>query len=217
MQKRLGEMETDGLIQRVEEYYTKTATKFGATPKGVDWNGEESQNLRFDVLTQITNLHDSFFSINDLGCGYGSFLEYCESKNYDFDYLGIDVSEKMIELAESKNFDSKRYKFLYGSEPNRIADYTFSSGIFNVKLDIDEEDWLEYILESITLMNNYSVHGFAFNCLSSIVESQHRRDYLYYSDAKFVKEFCLENISNDVSVMTNYGLYEFTVHVRKST
>ena len=208
-------MSREELFKKVEKYYTNTADSFGATARGVDWNGEESQILRFEVLTRITDLKESEFSANDLGCGYGSLLEYFRDHGYFCDYLGVDISPAMVSLAESRHLDSRNSGFLLDSKPNRVADYTFASGIFNVKLDMDEQDWLAYIFDTLSIMNKYSTKGFAFNCLSSDVESKNRRDRLYYAEADKIRKHCLDKYSRDVSVVTDYGLYEFTVHVRK--
>jgi SAM-dependent methyltransferase len=204
------------LFQKVEKYYTNTADSYGATARGVDWNGEESQILRFEVLTRITDLKESEFSANDLGCGYGSLLEYFQGHGYLCDYLGIDISPSMVSLAESRHLNSTSSIFLLDSKLNRVADYTFASGIINVMLDVGEQEWLDYIFETLSVMNKYSTKGFSFNCLSSIVESKHRRDYLYYAEADKIRKHCLDNFSKDVSLLTEYGLFEFTVHVRKT-
>ena len=35
---------------KVIDYYDKKIKEYGPTSKGVDWNGEESQYLRFNIL-----------------------------------------------------------------------------------------------------------------------------------------------------------------------
>ena len=41
---------TNKFLEEVTAYYSNKLTQYGATPKGVDWNGEESQVLRFEQL-----------------------------------------------------------------------------------------------------------------------------------------------------------------------
>ena len=55
------------IINDVDVYYSDKLAQHGDTPQGVDWNGEYSQNLRFQQLLKIINPGDSNFSINDLG------------------------------------------------------------------------------------------------------------------------------------------------------
>ena len=35
------------ILQRVAQYYAEKLVRHGTTPRGVDWNGAESQQLRF--------------------------------------------------------------------------------------------------------------------------------------------------------------------------
>ena len=62
------------LLQEVAEYYSAKLHEHGVSPRGVDWNGEESQQLRFTQLAKIIQ-HQQGFSINDLGkVKYGTLL-----------------------------------------------------------------------------------------------------------------------------------------------
>ena len=50
------------IINQVNKYYTEKVLEFGATPKGVDWNGVESQELRFAQLLKVADreINDDF-------------------------------------------------------------------------------------------------------------------------------------------------------------
>ncbi|MCD6258801.1 MAG: hypothetical protein J7J31_04260, partial [Helicobacteraceae bacterium] len=64
------------VLENITNYYSNKIQTYGATPKGVDWNGEAGQFIRFEQLSKIINGND--FSINDIGCGYGKYIEYLE-------------------------------------------------------------------------------------------------------------------------------------------
>ena len=66
-------------LEEVARYYSTKLAEHGDTARGVDWNGEESQALRFDQLARIIQ-RDSGFSLNDLGCGYGALFDYLASR-----------------------------------------------------------------------------------------------------------------------------------------
>lgn len=51
----------------IYSYYTDKVKTYGVTPKGVDWNGEQSQLLRFKQLSKI--IKKDKFTIADIGCG----------------------------------------------------------------------------------------------------------------------------------------------------
>ncbi len=92
------------ILAEVAEYYTSKLVRHGETPQGVDWNGEESQTLRFVQLCKIVD-NSSHFSINDLGCGYGALHDFLAFKYASFSYFGIDVAESMIRAAERRYQD----------------------------------------------------------------------------------------------------------------
>jgi len=153
------------IISDVSSYYSEKLHQFGETPKGVDWNGEVSQSLRFSKLLCLVN-ENSSFSINDLGCGYGSLYEFLRSIHTSFEYIGYDISEDMIvsAVARYKNFTNAAF---HRSENVTFdADYSVASGIFNVRLSYSNEDWWEYIKNTLDKMNEYSKKGFSFNCLT---------------------------------------------------
>jgi SAM-dependent methyltransferase len=203
------------ILNEVEKYYSYKIRNYGDTPKGVDWNGRESQFLRFEQLCKVIDFSKDF-SINDLGCGYGALFDYMMSRYSNFNYHGIDVSEEMIEKAKLRNFHNERADFIKASSPKNIADYGIASGIFNVRLDIPIEEWQKYIIETIEVLNATSRRGFAFNCLTSYSDKDKMRDYLYYADPCKIFDTCKRHYSKHIALLHDYGLYEFTILVRKS-
>jgi len=109
------------LLAEVAEYYTSKLNQHGETPKGVDWNGEESQSLRFQQLCKI--ITTSSFSLNDLGCDYGALYECLNSEYKEFSYTGVDVSENMVKAAEQRYKEKCKAQFIHAEESNNMADY----------------------------------------------------------------------------------------------
>ena len=54
-------------IKKIEEYYSQKLSSFGATPAGVDWNGEAGQLLRFAQLSKLFDA-PAAASVADIGC-----------------------------------------------------------------------------------------------------------------------------------------------------
>lgn len=198
----------------IAEYYSEKIAQHGETANGVDWNGEESQKLRFKQLSRIMDSPQPF-TVNDVGCGYGALLDYLWDDFLVQSYQGVDICEEMIRAAERRHIQKPRAEFLNASTPNRIRDFSIASGIFNVKLDHKKEEWLEYILSTLELLNCKSKLGFAFNCLTSYSDESMKRDYLYYADPLVLFDFCKRKFSAQVALLHDYGLYEFTILVRK--
>jgi hypothetical protein len=57
--------------------------------------------------------------------------------------------------------------------------------------------------------------GFAFNCLTSYSDPERMRDDLYYGDPCYYFDLCKRLYSPQVSLLHDYGLWEFTIIVRK--
>ena len=202
------------LTDSVSDYYSNKIENFGASPAGVDWNGAKSQEIRFEQLSKIFRDLDNF-SVCDLGCGYGAMHPFIESKAKDFRYIGVDISEAMLTAAKANLKNKTNTSFSQHINEIVPVDYVIASGIFNVKLDFNIKQWEQYILETIVCMDNASKNGFAFNCLTSHSDITHMKDKLYYGDPAFFLSHVLDKFSKNVTLLHDYGLYEFTVLVRK--
>jgi SAM-dependent methyltransferase len=204
------------LLIEVGEYYSSKLAQHGETPQGVDWNGEDSQMLRFEQLSKIISTPNSF-SVNDLGCGYGAYCDFLTNRYVSFSYSGIDVSEGMIRAAEQRHKNKSQIGFVCSSEPNIISDYGVASGIFNVRLGRSDDEWQNYLEATLDVLDRTSRLGFSFNCLTSYSDTDKMRDYLYYVDPCFLFDFCKRRYSRNIALLHDYGLYEFTLLVRKQT
>ena len=202
------------ILENINHYYTDKIKMHGATPKGVDWNGEESQFVRFEQLSKIIN--KDIFSINDIGCGYGKYFEFLQNRFSNFNYYGFDLSQEMINNAKSL-YSNMGGGFMQVDNLKNIekADYSVASGIFSVKMEHNESEWLSYILATLEEMNEKSIKGFSFNMLTKYSEKEYMRDNLYYADPLFIFDYCKRNFSKQVALLHDYGLYEFTILVKK--
>jgi hypothetical protein len=134
----------------------------------------------------------------------------------EFEFLGLDLADNMVTAARERFSGEGRARFLRGHEPDIITDFAVASGIFNVCLDTDHEEWLSYILETLNIMARHSRRGFAFNCLTSYSDEDRKADHLYYADPCFLFDYCKRKFSRNVALLHDYDLYEFTLLVRSS-
>lgn len=204
------------LKETVIAYYTNKLEEHGPTAKGVDWNGEESQHVRFSQLTGRFDL-TSETSILDYGCGYGALLGFLRDKSIQSPYIGIDWAGRMIEEARKLYPEDARTRFLQldnSKEPPKAA-YTIASGIFNTMVSQSLESWKPYVLKTIASLNASCTSGFAFNMLTSYSDLDRRREDLYYADPCYYFDLCKREYSKQVALLHDYGLYEFTIIVKK--
>ena len=203
------------LLDEVATYYAEKLAEHGDTPRGVDWNGEESQMVRFAQLCKIIDPETPNFSLNDLGCGYGALLHYLRDNHANCTYLGVDVSQEMIKVAEQRYAAADQPRFISAGEAEEVAGYGRASGIFNVRLGRSDAEWFDYLHATLDVLDRTSCLGFAFNCLNSYSDEDKKRDYLYYADPCRLFDLCKRRYSRQVALLHDYGLYEFAILVRK--
>lgn len=206
---------SEDLLHEVARYYSDKLVQHGATPQGVDWNGAEGQQLRFAQLARIIGPGDGFV-LNDLGCGYGALFDFLKERHGDFSYVGVDVSADMVLAAQQRHAQEPRARFVTAGEPDQQADYGVASGIFNVRQGRSEAEWSAYVEGMLDVLHASSRSGFAFNCLTSYSDAERKRADLYYADPCALFDLCKRRYSRQVALLHDYGLYEFTILVRKT-
>lgn len=200
----------------IAQYYSGKVKTYGATPLGVDWPCQPTQELRFVQLLRLCNF-DMPFWLNDIGCGYGALLTFL-SRRYrgkPIDYLGVDLSSAM--LVEAQRLWAKRpnTQFQVGASGSRRADYSVASGIFNVKLDHSDALWTQFIKTTLAGMHATSRRGFAVNFLAPLTEGAGAPE-LYRVSPAFWAAHCEREFGAEVEVLDNYGMREYTLLVRTS-
>jgi hypothetical protein len=123
----------------------------------------------------------------------------------------------MIRAAKDRYARKPNANFAVAAEPTTAADYGIASGIFNVRLGHSDAEWREYLQGMLDILDRTSKRGFAFNCLTSYSDADKMRDYLYYADPCALFDLCKRRYSRHVALLHDYGLYEFTILVRKLT
>jgi len=201
-------------LSPVERYYSDKLAEFGTRPQGVDWNGPEGQVKRFEQLCKVLPAEGSY-SVADIGCGYGALLDFLSNNAKHFEYVGLDISATMIDAARELHAARPNAEFIVGTQPSRNVDFAIASGIFNVKLNAEDDAWNTYIVETLEAMNGYATRGFAFNCLTAYSDREKMRDNLHYADPCALFDLCKRRFARNVALLHDYDLYEFTIVVRK--
>ena len=200
----------------IDQYYTAKVTEFGATPKGVDWNSLESQEIRFEQLSKVILLN-SDFSILDYGCGFASMYNFLVSKFDNFKYIGYDISREMIKTALELNSDKGNFFVIQDEKElqDKAYDFAVASGVFNVRLNNDVQAWQQYLESEVEKLHSLSSKGFSFNMLTKYSDPEFCREYLHYADPEFWFNRCKTLYSRNVSLLHDYDLFEFTIIVKK--
>lgn len=193
------------------EHYLTLIEEHGSSYRGVGWNSEQAQIIRFRHL--CTMMDDPGASILDFGCGYGALADYLRTQGFHGNYTGYDLLPLSVEHARKIHRKWKSCVFTTTTTELLPSDYTFASGIFNVRREVDTGRWSVYVRETLRKMATLCIRGFAFNMLPPVSSPALLKAELYYEDPEHMAALCKREFAGDVSVVQNYGLHDFTVHV----
>lgn len=198
------------------EFYSKNLGNYGASSRGVGWKNDEAQTVRFEQLLKLLPV-SNYFSINDLGCGVGTFAAFLKVRNFQFSYRGYDLLSEMIAVAAESYQGATNVSFSVVKNASEMlpADFTVASGIFNIRFEQNDASWLEALKATLHQIDEKSSKGFAFNLLSIYSDVEFRKPELYYADPCFLFDYCKRNFSREVALLHDYGQYDFTLLVRK--
>ena len=205
----------DDTLNKISSLYSENLSKHGEQSQAVGWPTSDSQELRFQKLTNQLVADEADFSVNDYGCGYGAHLDYLIQKQYSVStYNGYDLSEEMLIKSKDrlKGFGGD-LNLINSSRISIPADFTFVSGTFNVRFDSPDEEWKKFIKDALAMISEFSNLGFSFNLLSKYVDWE--EPHLFYGDPCYWFDYCKKNFSRQVSLLHDYPLYEWTILVRK--
>jgi len=205
-----------GVYEGIERYYTGKVLTHGATPLGVDWTCQPTQELRFIQLLKLCDFGESF-SLNDVGCGYGALAGFLARRHRGarVDYLGTDLSQAMVERAKLRLTANIKTRFVASASIPRVADYSVASGIFNVKLAQHADQWTLFIEKTLSEMNKTSQLGFAVNFLAPHGVDLEPIAELYRTSADVWMRYCESQFNARVELIDGYGMKEFTLIVRR--
>ena len=201
-------------LDPVRAHFETSLSAHGPTPRGVDWNSDAAQAIRFEQLIRLCDLGRPF-SILDYGCGYGALVDFLQKKGAEFRYTGYDLLESMLASARDLHRDCLDCRFISREADLEPCDYAVASGVFNKKCETGPAEWQAYVLASLEKLNALGRHGFAFNLLTGYSDPEYMRPDLYYPDPGFFLDHCIRRFSRRVALLHDYGLYDFTILVRK--
>lgn len=209
-------MTLDETQKKLNEYFSEKLETFGATPRGVDYNGPESQERRFEQLARVIDPSQPF-TVIDYGSGYGALFDFLHRKGWQFEYYGLDLIEKMVIAGRESHKDFPNAHFTTDEHEVPVADYLLAGAIFNIKLEASYDEWQAFVVKTLNHMNTLCSKGFSFNMLTrySDADRMSQRPDLFYGDPLFFFDLCKRNFSRNVALLHDYGLYDFTILVRK--
>ena len=208
---------TDGFEKKVADDYNSRFIKYGAQPKSSLWFSEQRQFLRFDLITDCIkrNPVPRYFSVNDIGCGYGGFLQRLQDNfsNDRFSYAGFDLAKIPIEYCERK-YAKKGAQFYSGGIPSKMADFSVMSGTFNYAPDLTVNAWRNYLFSSLKSIWTITRCSMIFNLMIS-EEDKITSQSISYIKKETILNFCQSNFGTTSQYFSSKLPREITFCISK--
>ena len=169
-------------------------------------------------MLDIVRFNEDIASVSllDFGCGTAHLLEYIETNKIEkIVYLGLDISQKFIDVAQAKFPENSFYcvDILESTDKLRRFDYAVMNGVFTEKRELSFDEMWAYFTQMISIIYDKCDKGFAFNVMSKNVDWE--RDDLFHVSYDLLSDFLCKNLSRNHIIRNDYGLYEYTVYVFK--
>ena len=165
---------------------------YGPKPEASLWFSKSRQLARFSTLIEaiLARISNSGWSIGDVGCGYGGFLDYLEThyKDIDFKYYGYDIADRVIEYC-SKNLQTANATFLHSSRPTRKVDFHVMSGTYNYAPETSVRIWSSYVRNELKHILDKTNQCMIFNLMVADKPTISNADIFYEELGSFLS-FC---------------------------
>jgi SAM-dependent methyltransferase len=196
-------------LRALELYYAAQLSRHESPERRVGWQNPESQRVRFEALASVGPLANS--KILDVGCGLGGFLGYLKEQKTPVNYTGVDLFANVIREAKQLHPQVKFEARVLTANPYpvRSFEYSFLSGVFNVKVK-DNWEYMRALLGSVLKQTKTAV---AFNALN--VEAGLREPDRFTTQARDLVSFGRRLGVSRVHLMDHYHHLDLTLFLYK--
>jgi SAM-dependent methyltransferase len=192
--------------ERNVRHFSECLIKHGISARALDWSGEESQFLRFRVLSEVATLNGA--SVLDVGCGLGDLCGWLRANSCDVRYTGIDIAPAMIEAARRRFSDAHFHVRDLLEAPLNDFDYVLSSGIFTHRT-LEAKPFFHTMIER---MFSVATKALAVNCLSTWAAKTEPNEF--HADPLETVAFC-RKLTQWVVLRHDYHPGDFTLYLYK--
>ncbi len=205
--------------EKIVKHYERCYAEHGDNHKGMDWPKLEDNHVRFQVMLQLLDWdirHQGSSRLLDFGCGTAHLLAFIQENNLPIDaYIGLDYSQLFVDRCLEK---FPTHRFIAGDVLHQDFvwpefDYAVMNGVFTEKRELSHAEMWDYFTEVISKAFHHAQRGIAFNTMSKNVDWE--RDDLFHVSMDELSSFLSKNLSRNIVIRQDYGLYEFTTYLYK--
>ena len=209
-------MTAEPRYRSIADHYAACLERYGDNHLGVDWPNQEDARTRHGVMLELIRpgLAPGPQRLLDFGCGAAHLLEHIRAEERtDIDYAGLDISEPFVELSHAKFPDSRFWCLdILTADVSALPrfDYAVMNGVFTEKLELSYEEMFDFMSRTVARVFSLVEVGIAFNVMSKHVDWE--RDDLFHVPFDEIAAFLIANVTRNIVLRADYGLYEYTVY-----
>lgn len=193
------------------DIHNKMKSEHGYSAKAL-WGSEQSQRIRFEVLTKCMGPSDTKLKILDVGSGLAHLNSFLLDKGFEIDYTGIEINSSFIEQSKVAFPEAN---FVHGDvnkllDSNELYDYSFASGIYNLG---DKTETQNAFISDFNIILSKTKIAAAVNFLSS--NSQNQDNVSVYHKSSEIISLVEKHFSTRYELYHNYLPNDFTIIIWK--
>lgn len=188
---------------RIATFFDDLVAREDDEMRALDYGGRASQQLRFDVLDGMLPFEGA--RVLDVGCGLAHLADDLEARGRSFEYLGIDLSPRMVDSARARRPDlDLRTGNILEADPGGPFDVVVANGIFYVL----GERGPELMRALVARMWELAFRAVGFTSLSTW--SPVRSDGEFHAEPLETLAFC-RTLTSRVAFRHDYLAHDFAV------
>jgi hypothetical protein len=193
------------------DIHNKMKSEHGYSAKAL-WGSEQSQRIRFEVLTKCMGPSDTKLKILDVGSGLAHLNSFLVDKGFEIDYTGIEINSSFIEQSKVAFPEAN---FVHGDvnkllDSDELYDYSFASGIYNLG---DKTKTQNAFISDFNIILSKTKIAAAVNFLSS--NSQNQDNVSVYHKSSEIISLVEKHFSTRYELYHNYLPNDFTIIIWK--
>lgn len=192
----------------VVDFYKQRIKKFGTTNKGLGWESNYKNNLRYDKIKDIIkNNFKGRVNLLDFGCGISGLHIFLTKKKIMHNYTGIDTSRKMISYCKKKFKNNKYYNIDIRKNKNfGTHDVVVLNGLFTIKDKLKDIEMYNYIIQILKILKKNIKGLMILNFLTEKPDWKNKKNF--YPNYKVLKLKFKRSISKKISIIKLPKVYE---------
>lgn len=201
-------------ISSIIKHYEKCLESSSDPFIQVDWTNKNAALKRYQFILDILE-NEYIDSVCDFGCGTGLLAQKMRDYGVSgIDYLGVDISEKMI-LEANKIQLPKEFNFKVFNPSDGLKgtfDAIVANGVFTEKRDLSNEEMYKHLASTLDMIKGNAKKFILVNFMNPhSLPSDKRREELFFLSLDKIAALSYSLGFKGFNIYSSYLPYEYMV------